>query len=68
MYKIELDNLPFCYYGKRDEKVGAYGWGLKDSINAQPGQIVFFSLKDEAVDYMSSRRVFFAGAKIVKHD
>ena len=63
MYKIEMDNLPFCYYSE-----GRYGWGLTDSIYGQPGQIVFFSLKAEAVDYMSSRRVFFLGAKIVKHD
>ncbi len=62
-YKIELDGLPFCYYGDR-----AYGWGLKDSIQGKPGQIVLFDMLEEAQEYIAKRKVFFGGAQVVEQD
>lgn len=59
-YIITLDGLHFCYYGQ-----GVYGWGTRPSIHSERlGQPVQFTMRAEADDYMSQRRVFFAGAKV----
>lgn len=59
-YIITLDGLHFCYYGQ-----GFYGWGRRSSLYLNlSGEPVQFTMRSEADDYMSQRRVFFAGAKV----
>lgn len=62
MYKLTLQGSDLHHYGR-----GVYGWGRFSSTTGQPGELVQFALHSEAANWMESRRVFCAGAKVVEH-
>ena len=61
-YILTLDGLSLHYYAGQ----GAYGWGPTSSTTGEPGQLVEWHMQCKAEDWMTKRRVFCAGAKIIE--
>jgi len=63
-YCLVLDGLSLHYYAGQ----GAYGWGPVSSTTGEPGTLVEWYMQCEAEEWMTERRVFCAGAKIIERD
>jgi hypothetical protein len=59
MYVINLKGAFLHYYGQ-----GVYGWGERSSTTGQLGQLVQFSMRDEAEHWMDTRSQFSRGAVV----
>ena len=60
-YTLTLDGLALHHYGQ-----GVYGWGPTSSTTGQPGQLVEWSQRFEAEDWISKRPVFCNGAIVTE--
>lgn len=60
-YCITLDGLHLHHYGQ-----GVYGWGPVSSTTGQPGQLVEWTLRCEAEEWISKRPVFCSGSTVTE--
>lgn len=59
MYVVTLQGVSLHYYGQ-----GAYGWGERSSVTGHPGQLVQFTMREEAEHWIATRGQFSVGAVV----
>lgn len=61
MYIVTFRGAALHYYGQ-----GCYGWWPRSSTTGQPGQIVQFTMREEAQHWIDTRGQFSRGAVVQK--
>ena len=58
-YIVTLNAVSLHYYGQ-----GVYGWGPISSTTGQPGQLVQWTMREEAQHWIDTRGQFSRGALV----
>ena len=59
MYIVTFRGAALHHYGQ-----GVYGWGPRSSTTGQPGQLMQFSMREEAQHWIDTRGQFSRGAVV----